>query len=80
MRKRRRKEEERKRKKRREEKNSGLEYLFGALGWNSCMEPICSEHLLCLELDISSLGVWNIAFVWNTCLDISKETIVRMLV
>ena len=44
------------------------------------MEPICSEHLLCLELDISSLEVWNISFVWNTCLDISKETIVRMLV
>ena len=26
------------------------------------------------------IQVWNISFVWNTCLDISKETIVRWLV
>ena len=26
------------------------------------------------------IQVWNISFVWNTCLDICKETIVRMLV
>ena len=31
------------------------------------------EHLLCLELDISSLEVWNfgLEIVWNSCLEIS---------
>ena len=30
-------------------------------------------HLLCLELDISSLEVWNfgLEIVWNSCLEIS---------